>query len=248
MRSTVPVGGGRSVLTFGRIRLMSRLLVVNGALCLSTGVAWLIPALFEWSERRLLSETGITVVWLGPALIVGGAISMVCGFRHRSESRIPAPVRMAITGNVLFVSFCVLEFSDGLLRQSGRLFYWTSVLFLPALLLLYGITMARRWAWWSARGLAALFTLWFVGFAVLIPFVDLRRQGEPVPPWGRIYMIGVSLLFVSAAACAFRELGRAEAMDYFGILPRAEPGAAPNGGPTTQPGDSRVSEGPPSVS
>jgi hypothetical protein len=110
-----------------------------------------------------------------------------------------------------------LEFSDGLVRQGGRIFYWTSVLFLPALLLLYGLVSERRWAWWTARSMTAIFTLWFVGFMAIIPFADLRGSDGPVPWWGRVYMVGVSLIFASMTAYAVHALGRAEARDYFAL-------------------------------
>ncbi len=194
----------------------SRLLTVCGALCMSMGVTCLVPAYFEWSGGVNLAGTGKTVVWLGATLILGGAVSVILGLRKgRGDVRIPGPVRSAIFVNILFLGFCAMEFSDGLLRQGGRVFYWTSVLFLPALMLLFGLVSARRWAWWSARCLAVVFALWCLGFAFLIPFTDLRAQGESVPPWGRVYMICVTLLMGGASVYAFRELGNARALEYF---------------------------------
>lgn len=122
-----------------------------------------------------------------------------------------------MAGNGLFVSFCILEFSDGLFRQGGRMFYWTSILFLPALLLFCGQVLAHRWAWWAARIVTAIFTLWFVGFLLVIPFAHLHGSGGATPWWGRIYAAIVTLVFASISACAFRSLGRAEARTYYGI-------------------------------
>jgi hypothetical protein len=79
-------------------------------------------------------------------------------------------------------SFCALEFSDGLVPQDGRVVYWTTSLFPPALVLLYGLLSVQRWAWWATRGLAAATGLWFLAFVALIPFADLQGQiGIPHP-------------------------------------------------------------------
>jgi hypothetical protein len=197
---------------------MTRQILVGGVLAAAAGVALIIPAIVGYLVRGFLDRLGIMVVSLGVFLILSGATALRCGFRKSSAPSIPAPVRAAITGNILFLSFFALEFSDGLIRQGGRVFYWTSVLFLPALLLLYGLVSARRWAWWTARGVAAILTLWFVGFLGVIPFADLRSGGEPVPSRGRVYMIGVTLILATIMAYVFRALGRAEARSYFGLL------------------------------
>ncbi len=155
------------------------------------------------------------VVSLGGILIAGGGATGLWACRRFRGGAMPAPVRATVMATIVFLSFCGLEFSDGLLRQDGRVFYWTSVLFLPALGLLYGLVSAHRWAWWVARIVSALAVLWFVAFMVLIPFADLRTDGVPVPWRGRLYMIGVSLCFASIAAYAFRSLSLSEAKKYF---------------------------------
>jgi prepilin signal peptidase PulO-like enzyme (type II secretory pathway) len=104
-----------------------------------------------------------------------------------------------------------------LVRRQGRIFYWTTVLFLPAVLLLTGVLLARCWAWWTARGVTAIFVLCFVGFIAMIPFGDLRGSEGPVPWWGRVYMMGVTLIFASVAAYVFRALGHSETKAYFGM-------------------------------
>jgi hypothetical protein len=62
--------------------------------------------------------------------------------------------------------------------------------------------------------------LWFLVWMVLIPFGDIRTEGGPVPWYGRVYMIGVSLVFAAILAGAYRSLGRPEARNYF-RLPRS---------------------------
>jgi hypothetical protein len=161
------------------------------------------------------------VASVGPLLILCGVVAIWCGFRELRVATVPPPVRAAIAGNGLFVAFCVLEFSDGLLRQGGRVFYWTSILFLPALVLFYGQVQAHRWAWWGARIVTALFTLWFAGFLLVIPFVRLRSNGVDAPWWGRIWAASITLMFISVSAYAFRSLGRAEARSFYGIQQRA---------------------------
>ena len=130
----------------------------------------------------------------------------------------PAPVRVAVTGNILFLTFFALEISDGLIRQGGIIPLLSSGFFLPTLLLLYGLLWGRRWAWCTARGVAAIFTLWFLGFVAVIPFADLRGSQGPVRWWGRVYMVGVSLMLASILACVFRALGRPDTKGYFGLL------------------------------
>ena len=200
---------------------MTRKILVGGVLAASSGLGLIVPAIVEYQGRGILVGLGIIVVSLGAALIFCGAATILFGFRNRKGDPMPAPVRAAITANILFLTFCALEFSDGLLRQGGRLVYWTSILFLPALVVLYGQVSAQRWAWWVARAVTALFALWFFGFVAVIPFANLRAGDEVVPWHGRLYMAVVTLLFASISAYAFRSLGRAEARRYFGQLRNA---------------------------
>jgi hypothetical protein len=179
------------------------------------GVAWLIPASAAWLGRGSVSS--YAVVMVGPVLILGGLLALWRGFRRLRLDLIPAPVRAAMMGNLLFLSFCALELSDGLLRQGGRIVYWTSILFLPALLVFYGQVLARRWAWWMARVATGLLTMWFVGFLLVIPFAHLRGDGGAIPWWGRIYVTGVTLAFAGVSAYAFRSLGRTESREYYGL-------------------------------
>ena len=195
---------------------MNRLVPVTGLLAAASGAAWLVPAIAAWFERGTLGLQGYAVASVGPVLILSGVAAIWCGFRELRISAVPPPVRATIAGNGLFVAFCMLEFSDGFIR-SDRIFYWTSVLFLPALALFYGQVSAQRWAWWAARITTALFTLWFVGFLLVIPFAHLRGNGGAIPWWGRIYVASVTLIFASVAAYAFWSLGRPAAKAYYGI-------------------------------
>jgi len=164
-----------------------------------------------------LDRNRLIIAALGPILILLGAALLWWGFHSLRAGLIPPSVRALIAGNILFLSFCALEFSDGLIRQNGRVFYWTSVLFLPALLALYGQTLGRRWAWWSVRIVAGLFTLWFVGFLLMVPFVHLRGNGGAPPWWARVYVATVTSVFAGVSAYLFRSLGRSETRAYFGM-------------------------------
>jgi len=196
---------------------MNHLVPVTGLLAASSGAAWLVPAIAARLERGALALQDCAVASVGPVLILSGIVAAWCGFRELRIAPIPSPVRASIACNGVFVSFCVLEFSDGLLRQNGRIFYWTSILFLPALMLFYGQVLAQRWAWWAARIVTAFFTFWFAGFLLVIPFANLRGSGGAAPWWGRVYAATVTLVFASSSAYAFRSLGRAETKTYYGM-------------------------------
>ncbi len=195
---------------------MTRLTLVGSILVAACGVAAIVPAVHSYLALGFFSGPASTVVSLGVIFILGGAVVGLSAYRHSRDYTMPAPVRATVMATIVFLAFCALEFSDGLLRQDGRIFYWTSVLFLPALGLLYGLVSAQHWAWWVARVTAALAVLWFSFFIVLIPFANLRTDGVPVPWQGRLYMVGVTVLFASIAASAFRSLGRPDAKKYFG--------------------------------
>lgn len=182
------------------------------------GAALIPPVLVARLESGGMTTLGIGVVSVGCGLIACGMTAVLVGFRQRLASGMPSGVRAAVAANVLFLAFFALELSDGLVRQDGRIFYWTAVLFLPALLLFCGLFAAQRWAWWTFRGAAALGTLWFLGFVAVIPFANLQAEGVPVPWYGRVYMACVSLVFAGILAGAFWSLGRPETRNYFGLI------------------------------
>jgi len=199
--------------------LSRRLLLVSGILVAALGVGGTFPAIVGWLGRGGMERQGYAVLATGLALIVCGAGMIWSAIRRLRGATvsIPAPVRAVIAANVCFLAFCALETSDGLLFRGGRILYWTSVLFLPALAVLYGQVLGQPWSWWVARVLAALATLWFVGFIAVIPFADLRSDGAAVPWYGRLYMAGISLAFASISAYAFHSLGRTVSRSYFGL-------------------------------
>jgi hypothetical protein len=200
-----------------------RFLSLSGIVTAAMGVAWLLPVAAAWLEAGALAMDRCIIASLGPILVLVGVALFWLEARALRPSVIPPPVRAVIAGNILFLSFCALEFSDGLMRQNGRVFYWTSVLFLPALAVFCGQVLAQRWAWWAARIVAGLFTLWFVGFLLLIPFVHLRGNGGPTPWWGRIYVAAVTSVFAGVSVYVFRSLGRVETRTYYGLTPAVGP-------------------------
>ncbi|MBI3878541.1 MAG: hypothetical protein HY301_00550 [Verrucomicrobia bacterium] len=200
---------------------MRRLLLVLGILAASSGAAGMLPAITAWQERGTFEWQVGVVFSLALLLLLGGAFAIWRGLRRPPVAPIPAPVRAVIAGNLFFLAFCALETSDRFVRQGGRMTYWTTLLYLPALVLLVGLLRAQRWAWWVARGVTALATLWFVAFLAMVPFVHLTGNGGSVPWWGRIYVAGVTLVFAGISAYAFWSLGRDGAREYFGIKSRA---------------------------
>lgn len=198
---------------------MARWLLVGGLSAGLIGVAFTVPAVHFWLENSSLTALGIGVVALGSILILGGLGAVVAGIRRWRGLTMPSGVRMAVMANTLFLAFFALEISDGLVRRGGAIHPVSSALFAPTLVLLCGLLSGRRWAWWIARGASALFTLWFLGFIAVIPFVDLHSEQGPVPWWGRLYMIGVSLVLGGILAGGFVALGQPTTRSYFGSVP-----------------------------
>ncbi len=197
------------------------------------GIALMVPALVARIETGRLTGLGIGFVAAGCGLIACGVAALLAGFRRRPAG-MPSSVRAAVAANILVLAFLTLELSDRSVRQDGQLFYWTTFLLPPVLVLFAGLVAGRAWSWWAARGVAALGPLWFLGFLVLVPFAPLQADGIPVPWYGRVYMAGVTVVFAGILAGAFRSLGSPEARSYFALIrPRsaaAEPAAAPDRG------------------
>ena len=200
---------------------MARFLFAGGWLAALIGAAMIFPVVIARLENGGMAGTGNAVFAVACGLIACGAAAVCAGWRGRQASAMPSAVRAVVAANALFLAFFALELSDRLVRQDGKIFYWTTYLLLPALLLFCGLLAAQPWAWWTARGAAALGVLWFVGFLALIPFADLQSEAGPVPWYGRLYMACVTLAFAGIMAGAFRSLGRAETRSYFGLA-RAE--------------------------
>lgn len=206
--------------------MLSRLLLVVGCWLALSGAALMLPVFQARLESQPAAKIDSVMIALGVGLLIGGSAAIVVALRRGVDSQFPVGVRIAAAANVIFLAFCALELSDRLVRQEERVFYWTTVLFAPGLLLLAGLLSGRRWAWWTFRGAAALAVLWFLGFAVIIPFANLRTDGVPVPWYGRIYMTAVTLAFAAVFAAAFRSLNGADARGYFRLTP-ASGAAAP---------------------
>jgi len=193
----------------------TRFFVAGGTLATLLGSALLLPVVAARIESGTITPIGIGVIAVSCGLIACGMTAVVVSFRQPNRSIMPSGVRSAVAANVLFLAFFALELSDRLVRQDGRIVYWSTFLFLPALLLFYGLLTARPLAWWTFRGVAALGVVWFLGFVALIPFVNLQRDGVPVPSQGRVYMACVSVAFAGILAGAFWSLGRPETRNYF---------------------------------
>lgn len=194
---------------------MTRFFMPGGSLAALMGAGLMLPVVRARIESGAFSRVSLGVISAACILVACGVTAVLSGFRQRSRSRMPSGVRAAVAANALFLAFFALEFSDRLVLQNGDIFYWSTFLFLPALLLFCGLLMARPWAWWTFRGAAALGVLWFLGFVAVIPFAKLQSNGVPVPWQGRIYMVSVSLVFAGVLAGAFWSLGRPETRNYF---------------------------------
>jgi hypothetical protein len=180
------------------------------------GAALIVPVVVDQLERGTLTGPGIGFIGAGVGLIACGAAAVLLGFRRRVAG-MPAGVRAAVAAHAVILAFLALELSDRAVRQDGKLFYWTTFLFPPGLLLFDGLIAARPWSWWVARGAAAAGVLSFLGLLAMVPFAALTADGVPVPWYGRLYVAGVTLGFVGVLAGAFRALGRPETRRYFGL-------------------------------
>jgi len=195
---------------------MGRWFLAGGLAAILVGVALIVPAAVERLEKGSFNELMIGVTAVGSALILGGLVAAVGGALDWHELTMPTGVRIAVMANIVFLACFALEISDGLARRGGAIHPIGWAMFWPTLLLLYGLLSARRWAWWIARGVAAIVIVWFLGFAVLIPFADLRTEQGPIPWWGRLYMICVSLVLAAMLSGGFFSLGATSARSYFG--------------------------------
>jgi hypothetical protein len=201
---------------------MARWLLSGGLAAGLVGVALIVPVAHARFGSGSRSELATGVGSLGAVLIVAGVGGLLAGVRRWQGRSMPSAVRMAVTANILFLAFFALEVSDGLVRRGGTIHPASAALFVPTLLLLGGLLSARRWAWWIARSVAAVFAGWFLAFVAVIPFADLRGDHGPVPWYGRVWMVCVSLMLAGILASAFQSLGRPTARSYFGLLLRAE--------------------------
>jgi hypothetical protein len=217
---------------------MARWLLAGGSSALLMGIGLAIPVVVAQMERRHPTGFGLGLLLTAGVLGAGGLAAVTMGLWQERGPALPSGVRAAVLANLVLLGFCALELSDRLVRQEGRILYWTTFLFPLALVTFYGLVSARRWAWWLCRVGTALATLWFLAWVALIPFADVRSEGGPVPWYGRAFMIGLSLTFAGVAAGAFFSLGQPAARTYFGLRQRQESAAA----------DHAVEESPPCAS
>lgn len=198
---------------------MARWLLAGGLSAALVGVALIAPALVARFETGSSNQLSIAVVAVASVLLAGGLAAVVAGALRWRGLTMPTGVRIAIMANIIFLACFALEISDGLTRRGGVIHPIAWSLFGPTLLMLCGLLSGRRWAWWIGRGVAAIAIVWFLGFAALIPVLDLRSDQGPVPWWGRIYMIVVSLGLASILTGGFLSLGQPSARGYFRLLP-----------------------------
>ncbi len=199
---------------------MARWLLAGGWSAALMGVGLAIPVVVGHAEMR--SPTGFALGLLLAAGVLGGggSAAVVAALWQRRDPSMPSGVRAVVLANIFLLGFCALELSDRLIRQEGRVLYWTTLLFPVALVTFYGLVSARRWAWWMSRGVTALAALWFLAWVPLIPFEDVRGEDGPVPWYGRLYMACMCMAFAGVSAGAFWSLGRPAARRYFGLLER----------------------------
>jgi hypothetical protein len=214
---------------------MARWLLAGGFSAALMGVGLAVPPMVADAEMRPPTGLALGLLLAAGVLAAGGVAGIIAGLWRRGGLSMPSAVRVAVLANVFLLGFCALELSDRLVRQEGRVLYWTTFLFPLALVTFYGLLSARRWAWWVCRILTAVATLWFVAWVPLIPFADVRGEDGPVPWYGRLFMIGMCLAFAGVSAGAFWSLGRPEARTYFGFGERHQgAGTALDGPPPEQ--------------
>jgi hypothetical protein len=181
------------------------------------GLGMTLPVVVARWEMRSPTGAETSLLVTAGVLGAGGAAALVLGLRLPRKALMPSGVRAAVAANILFLGFCALELSDRLVRQEGRILYWTTFVFPPALVTFYGLVSAHRWEWWIFRVLTGVAALWFLAWLPLIPFADLRNDNGPVPWYGRLFMAGVTIAFACVSAGAFWSLGDRTARSYFGV-------------------------------
>jgi hypothetical protein len=194
-----------------------RYLIGGGGLMSLSGIATFPPVIMARFEQQGLSGMGMAAGAVGLAMIVVGLLFIRQGRHSGAGEKMPSAVRMAVTGIAILAAFFALELCDRLVRQDGRIFYWSTFLLPPVLLLYAGLLARQRWAWWISRAFTGLAMLWFGGFMAIVPFAHLETDGVPAPWYGRVYVAAVSLAFAAIFALAWRSLARPETRAYFGI-------------------------------
>ena len=204
---------------------MARYLLAGGSLVTVMGAALIPPVLVARAESGWQATLGAAILSAACGLIACGTTALGLGLWRRRRGAagtgMPSGVRAALAANAVILAFLAFELSDRLIRQDGKVFYWTTFALPPALLIFCGLVAGQSWAWRTSRGTAALGVLWFLGFLPLIPFAPLQTDGVPVPWYGRIYVAAVCLAFAGVLAAAFWSLGQPQTRDYFGFISTA---------------------------
>src|SRR5262249_39135346 len=124
---------------------------------------------------------------------------------------IPASVMIALAVNGFFLALLALEVSDSLVRRGGAMAL-SLFFFPPALVLFWGLLTSRRWAWVTARGVALVFTLVYLGVTMMVCIAQPRDGHGRVWVW--IATVGLAL--ASILAGSFFALGRPSARRFYG--------------------------------
>lgn len=180
------------------------------------GAGFVLPVVMARLEGRVFTPAAGGFAAAGALMIAGGVAAVAVGRKRRDPVAMPAGVRATLLANIVFLAFFALELCDRVVRQEGRVFYWSTFLFPLAALLFCGLIGGRRWAWWMSRGLFSLGTIWFLVFILIIPFAHLQTEDGPTPWYGRLYMAALSLGFAGILGYACRSLGARESRQYFG--------------------------------
>jgi hypothetical protein len=120
-----------------------RVLLADGSAAWLMGADLLFPILAAYWDGRALTRSAIGIISAGCLLMVCGTAAVCVGRRHRRGSIMPSGVRATVAANVVFLVFFALELSDPVVRQEGRIFYWSTLLVLPAGLPFCGLLAAQ---------------------------------------------------------------------------------------------------------
>jgi hypothetical protein len=125
---------------------MARWLLAGGSSAVFMGVGLAIPVNVAHAEMRSPTEFALALFLAAGMLGAAGITAVVAGLWQGGGPSMPSGVRAAVLANLVLLAFCALELSDRLVRQEGRVLYWTTFLFPPALATFYGLVSARGWA------------------------------------------------------------------------------------------------------
>lgn len=127
-----------------------------------------------------------------------------------TPARTPRSVIAAALVITLFMSLFVLEITDSIVfhRQVARSVFC----FPPTAVLLWGVLMRRRWAWYAARlaMLLGIFAFGATGIAAAWFFPAIKPRDQQG-------IIVISLILCTLLTLAFAALGRRSARELFNV-------------------------------